>query len=96
MIFYKDRFGVWHKEDSFLKMAQIFCPAFPEDAVFLPKFLKETGCIKEERTIIFPSVSDYINMGMSFEAMRCYRDEHNCTLLEAREAIHKIEKDIGD
>lgn len=72
MKFYKDRFGKWHNEEDFLKMAQIFCPAFPSDIYFLPSYLKDIGCIKEEKILSNPSVIDYLLMNMRVEAIRHY------------------------
>lgn len=95
MKFYKDRFGKWHNEEDFLKMAQIFCPAFPSDIYFLPSYLKDIGCIKEEKILSNPSVIDYLKMGMKVEAIRCYYHIHDSiTLKESREMVEKIEKDM--
>lgn len=95
MKFYKDRFDKWHKEEDFLKMAQIFCPAFPNDVFLLPDYLKDSGCIHEEIEITNPSVVDYLKMGMRVDAISCYYHAHNgCTLKEARDMVEKIEKDM--
>lgn len=95
MKFYKDRFGKWHKEEDFLEMAQIFCPAFPSDVFFLPAYLKDSGCIHEERVISNPSVIDYLKMGMKVDAIRCYYNTHkDATLMESRQMVEKIEEDM--
>ena len=60
MKFYKDRFGKWHSEERFLEMTQIFCPAFPKYIFFLPEYLKNVGCIKEEKTLSEHTVIDYL------------------------------------
>lgn len=96
MKFYKDRFGKWHNEEDFLKMAQIFCPAFPSDIYFLPSYLKDIGCIKEEKILSNPSVIDYLLMNMRVEAIRRYWEIHGCTLMESRAEVEKIEKDMED
>lgn len=96
MKFYKDRFGKWHNEEDFLKMAQIFCPAFPSDIYFLPSYLKDIGCIKEEKILSNPSVIDYLLMNMRVEAIRRYREIHGCTLMESWAEVEKIEKDMED
>lgn len=95
MKFYKDRFGEWHKEEDFLKMAQIFCPAFPNDIFFLPDYLKDVGCIKEEKVLSNPSVIDYLKMGMKVDAICCYYNIHKgTTLIESRQMVEKIEEDM--
>lgn len=96
MKFYKDRFGKWHNEEDFLKMAQIFCPAFPSDIYFLPSYLKDIGCIKEEKILSNPSIIDYLLIDMRVEAIRRYREIHGCTLMEARKEVGKIEKNMED
>lgn len=93
MKFYKDRFGKWHKEEDFLKMAQIFCPGFPSDVFFLPAYLKDSGCIHEERNISNPSVIDYLKMGMKAEAICCYiNSNNNIHIMDAIEIVGSVEK----
>lgn len=95
MKFYKDRFGKWYTEEDFLKMAQIFCPAFPRGIFFLPAYLKDSGCIKEEKVLSNPTVIDYLKMGMRVEAVRCYYHIHEgVTLKEAKDMVEKIEEDM--
>lgn len=94
MIFYKDRFGVWSNKDTFMRIASRFQPTFPKDVSDLAKYLKETGCITEEKTIENPTVVDYLKFGMHYEAVIAYYHIHNSTLMDARKMVEKIEEDI--
>lgn len=94
MKFYKDRFNKWHNEDDFLKMAQIFSSAFPKESFYLPSFLKDVGCIKEEKVISSPNVIDYLKMDMKVDAVKQYYNIHRCTLKEAREKVEQIKEDM--
>lgn len=96
MIFCKDRLGKWHKYDDYMAMAQLFVPGFPANYVHLHDYLKRTCCIQEEKYIESPSVVDYLLMEMRVEAIKRYRDIHKCDLLEAKNMVDQIEKDMED
>lgn len=85
MTFYKDRFGNWHKENDFYAMARLFAPVYDDDA--LHDFLTCTGAILDERYANQVSVRDFVQMGMTVEAVKLYRDLTGCSVMEARDAV---------
>lgn len=94
MKFYKDRFNIWHEEEEFYKMAQIFICAFPEKT-YSEKFFVDNGVISEIKEFQSePDVIDYLKMGMKVAAVRRYYHIHGGTLKESREMVEKIEKDM--
>lgn len=94
MKFYKDRFNKWHNEESFLNMMNIFKPCFFNGCSYknvVDLVCNDTKVFQEE-----PSVIDYLLMDMRLKAIKRYRDIHGCDLLEARDMVEKIEKDMEE